>query len=363
MSRPLTVGFLHLGRAGSGVGRYGRIVAAGAAARDDVRVVEVAADARGGGWRELDAAARALREADVVQLQWKLADWGGLRRALPRLELVLRRCGRPVVATLHDVYAPETRLDRHGPGAIALRRLAGRASALVVHAEEERRRLASLVASDRVRVVPHFVEAIPALEAREAARAGLGLAGRRIVTLQGYIVRRKGHRLAIESLRHLPDDVVLVIAGTTIEGREARARELEAYAAELGLAERVRFTGWVTDERLRTILAATDVALAPFLEMSASGSLATWVAAGRPIVTSALPQLRELAALEPGALRIVDADPHDPPAFAAALAARISALLADPPADPDPAVARLAARLAVPAVVDRYVDAWRTAAG
>ena len=58
MTRPLTVGFLHQGRPGSGVGRYGRILASGAAARDDLRVIEVAAD-DGGGLRGLAAAAGA----------------------------------------------------------------------------------------------------------------------------------------------------------------------------------------------------------------------------------------------------------------------------------------------------------------
>ena len=68
------------------------------------------------------------------------------------------------------------------------------------------------------------------------------------------------------------------------------------------MADRVRFMGYVPDDELETVLAATDVALCPFREMSASGALATWISAGRPIVTSDLPPIRELDALAPGAV-------------------------------------------------------------
>ncbi|MFO1540961.1 MAG: glycosyltransferase [Chloroflexota bacterium] len=353
---PLRLGILHLGPDGSGVRRYGRIVA-GAARAAGIAVTEASVPANGG-IRALAVAARAVAPCDVVEVQWQLADWGGVRRAVPRVAAFLLLCRRPLVVTLHDVYPRTGFADRWlAPAAICVRLLARRARALVVHDAEEERRLATFLRTDRVRVVPHFVETLPDLPARAAAKAELGLAGRRVVTLQGYMTRRKGHALVLEALRSLPDDVTAIFAGATIAGRDARADELRARAAELGVTDRVVFTGWVSDERLRTILAATDVALAPYQEMSASGSLSTWIASGRPIVASGLPQMRAYAALVPGALRIAD------PCTPATIAAAVGALLAEPPPDPDPAVARLADLLALPRIAVRYAQVWQGAAG
>jgi glycosyltransferase involved in cell wall biosynthesis len=199
------------------------------------------------------------------------------------------------------------------------------------------------------------VEARPALPDRRAAKAELGLAGRPVITLQGFMTRRKGHRLVLEALRALPPEVVAIFAGSPIGGREARGEELAQYAEELGVADRVRFTGYVPDAQLTTILAATDVALCPFREMSASGSVSTWISTGRPIVTSGLPQFREYDALSPGAMRIVE------PLTPEALAERIRQTLAEAPLV-DPAVQRLAGLLAAPRTLARYLDVYRSAA-
>ncbi len=133
MSDRLTVGYLHLGRPESGVRRYGSMIAGSVARRSDVTVVESDGGRRDAGLADLRLAARRLRDADVVHLQWKLADWGGPRWALPRLEVALQACRRPVVVTLHDVYERATFGERWlEPAALGLRRLSLRSRTLVV---------------------------------------------------------------------------------------------------------------------------------------------------------------------------------------------------------------------------------------
>ena len=90
--------------------------------------------------------------------------------------------------------------------------------------------------------------------------------------------------------------------GSSIEGRDHVAASCEEHAAAIGVADRVRFLGYLPEAELEQVLVATDVALCPFRTMSASGALATWISAGRPIVTSDLAPIRELMALAPGAL-------------------------------------------------------------
>ena len=355
--RPLRVGFLHVGRERSGLRRYGSILAAEAARRPQLEVVESDAGGRGSSWSALRLAARRLGDCDVVHLQWKLADWDPRWGGIPRMELVLQSLRRPVVVTMHDVFARDGLWQRWlSPPALGLHRLGHAASSLVVHSEEERRRLAGLVPAAKVEVVPHFVEVRGALPDRATARASLGVSDQRVITLLGYLTRRRGHGLVIDALRELPEDVIALFAGSVIEGREHVQRALQEHAVEAGVADRVRLLGYVPDERLDELLAATDVALCPFERMSASGALATWISAARPIVASDLLPFRELEAMQPGALHLFR--PYEP----GALASCVRTTLEQSSEAPDPAVAALASRLATPRIVDRYIGLYRAAA-
>lgn len=361
----MRVGYLHVGKEGGGVRRYSLMIAEAARARPDLTVLEVDGGERDTDRGRLAAAGRALMAVDVVHIQWKSADWGGGLRALGRLWAFVSACQRPLVVTLHDVWARDSLRRRWLDTDVWALRWLGRAvgrrgSRIVVHAEEERRRLEGLVATELIAVVPHFVEerkgatdGADAMVAAEAARAALGLTGKRVITILGFMVRRKGYRLTIEALRSLPADVVALFAGGPIAGREARADELRAYAEQLGVGERVVITGYVAAQRLEQALAATHVAVCPFRDMSASGSLSTWISTGRPIVTSDLPQFREYDQLEPGALRIFQ------PLTAEALTAAVRIVLDEGPPILDARVRALAERLDTPQVVERYIEVYR----
>jgi len=353
----LRVGFLQIGRDRSGLRRYADIIATEAGARPGIEVVESDVGDRGAPWSDLRRAARRLRDVDVVHVQWKVADWNPRLGGLPRLELALRTMGRPVVFTLHDVYNPQNRWQRWITSeALGLRRLGRAASAVVVHSEEERRRLGRRVPERKVEVVPHFVEGRPGLPDRARARAALDIEDRRVISLLGHIIKRRGHRLVIEALRELPDDVIALFVGSPLQGRDYMVEQFKEWAEKQGVADRVRFTGYVPEDVLEQVLVATDVALCPYRSMSASGALATLISAGRPIVTSDLPQLREMEAMVPGAFHMFS------PYTSEALAPVIASALQSATDAPDPHVQALARRLSTARVVDRYVGIYRAAA-
>jgi len=360
--RRLRVGYLQVGRERSGLRRYGAILAAEAARRPEIEVIESDIGGRDSSWRQLRAAAGRLAAADVVHLQWKLADWDPRLGGIPRLEVVLRSLRRPLVVTLHDVFAPGGRLARRfSPAALGMRRLGHASVSLVVHAEDERRRLDGLIPAAKVEVIPHFVEVRSGLPDRAVAREALGVRDRRVVTLLGYITRRRGHRLVIDALAELPTDVTALFVGSTIEGRAHVAEELERHAADVGVADRVRFMGYLPEDDLEQVLAATDVGLCPFRTMSASGALATWISSGRPIVVSDLAPFRELDALAPGALHAFA--PYEPGPLAASIRATLEGAAASTPDGRDPRVEALARRLATPRIMDRYLGLYLAAAG
>src|SRR5438128_8523026 len=154
----------------------------------------------------------------------------------------------------------------------------------------------------------------------EAKRA-LGLDPHRpVVGTIGRLESRKGHehfllaaRTMLELANGLRPQVVIVGAGP-------RRAELVREAAVLGVGEIVRFTGALADVRLP--LAAMDVFVLPSDAEGMSNALLEAMAAGRPVVATAVGGTVEV--VEPGSGTLV------PPRDAQALASAILRLLSDP---------------------------------
>ena len=152
---------------------------------------------------------------------------------------------------------------------------------------------------------------------RAGARAELGLpASARLLCFTGSLRPWHGLDTAIEAMAALPNDVHLVVAG---DG-PVRA-ELDVRAHDLGLDGRVHWLGQVTHRRIPQVLAACDVALAPYpalQEFSFSPlKLYEYLAAGIPVVASAIGQIPQ--ALDGGRWGSL-ATPGDPRALAAGIA-------------------------------------------
>ena len=346
-----------------------------------------------------EAAAALSACSDVVHVQYTRVLWGTDRAGLPGLRAFLDEVRRPVVATVHDLHVdlgpgpllrravgrlrpdgarepddapgrapaappvatgtprPPDRVGRlrHllepavGAEPRALRTLQRAAAATVVCSPQEATRLAGLHAGP-VEVVPHVVER-RRLPERSRARRSLGLDTGRVVTLLGWVQARKGHDLAVAALPLLPPDVTLVLAGATAPGHEGLPERLRQAAREAGVADRLRITGWLDEEALDAHLAATDLALCPYRTIAASGSLATWLAADRPVLAFDVAYLRTLTADAPGAVATFGTWSPD------ALAAAATALLAGPD-DPGPR-RRLAAALSPARTADRHLAVYR----
>jgi glycosyltransferase involved in cell wall biosynthesis len=145
-------------------------------------------------------------------------------------------------------------------------------------------------------VVPNGVdvELFGKLPMRAGARAELGVPPDAFaMCFTGTIRPWHGLDVALRALAHLPQQYMLVVAG---DG-EIRG-ELEALAGSLNVAERVRWLGHVAHERVPTVLAACNVALAPYppLEHFAFSPLKLYeyLAAGVPVVASDLGQIRQV---------------------------------------------------------------------
>lgn len=399
----MKIGYLHLGPATSGLYRYSRLLAAEAKRRSELTVIEADLPSIPSDRRDLTALRNAgdqLAAADVVHFQYNVKVWGPPARQRRAVTALLRRCTVPRVVTLHDIYpcygtaemvrrsgarlvrkvrsarwpwapwrsgtsrpvtdtgqtADPTLGWRRGTTAGVVRLVARRAAESLVCTDAERARLASIGIPTQVTVVPHFVEVRANLPTRDVARRRLGLDNRPVITLLGMIVARKGHRLLLDAIRHLPADMLIVFAGGAAVGGAEYVAQLARQIDSQRLLGRVRITGYLPEDELERWLAATDLAVCPFQTASASGSLATWISAAKPIIASDLPQIKELNSAVPGAIRVFQ--PYTPAALAAAIAQR----LADGDTGPDAAVAQLRQLRALPAIFDQHLAIYRQVA-
>ena len=366
----MKIGYVQVGAPWHGVTRHGRLLAGAARERADLTVLECDVELSGNGRQDrrhiLDAG-RILSEADLVHLQYNNQNagcvWGPRWRQFLNLTRFARALRVPMVATVHDIFRnPRLGLwmarqpirqiqtmSEIAPPWATLRWLRRQASALFVGSEEERRRLEP--SHSRVRVIPLCVERRELTESAEEARNALGLRGRRVITLLGFIFHRKGHRLLIEALAALPSDVVAIAAGGPVPTLSL-VPSLLALAQARGVADRFRITGYLPEHELNRYLAATSLAVCPFRDASASASLSTWISVARPILASNLPLIAEYNALEPDAIRTFH------PYTAASLADAIRAALDRDSDAEDQRVARLRERLLAPAILDRHVEAY-----
>jgi glycosyltransferase involved in cell wall biosynthesis len=264
---------------------------------------------------------------DVVHVQFAFSTYGARVRNLIRILEWLRRGGRRVVVTFHEITRD---LDSLGPlGIPAYRRIAHRADRVLVHTETARELyLEKIGASPVCELVAHPRAELPTSTASEAElRARYGLGEDRIVLSFGFIHVDKGISdllLAAGRLRRRGalHGVRIVIAGEVrrrfgiLRPFELRdqvyLRRLERIISQEALAEHVVFTGYVPSGEVRSWFDAASVAVLPYrrTEQSGAGSLAR--GAGTPLLTTNVGELARLSTFPP-------LPPEDPTRLADAL--------------------------------------------
>lgn len=205
--------------------------------------------------------------------------------------------------------------------------LAPSLSRLIVHTEADRVTLLHMgCAPEKVTRIPHPVPTPQPMPDAEQAKRVLNLQGKRVLTIFGFLSKKKGHLLALEALRHLPQNVVLVFAGGKHpDDRTSYVEQLKKQIRLWNLEGRVVITDYLPEQSIPTVMAATDIALAPYLQTSGSGSLANLLAYGRAIIASSIPPHIEIAATtDPACLHLVSSDDAE------ALRRAIEELLGDP---------------------------------
>ncbi len=168
---------------------------------------------------------------------------------------------------------------------------------------------------------------------------------RGVIAYAGHLYAWKGVDVLLEAIARLPRARGLIVGGHSAEPDLARTKSI---ADRLGVADRVTFTGLVEPAQVAQLLTQADVLVLPNPASAISTrytsplKLFEYMAAGRPIVSSDLPSIREILRDGVNALLVAPGDP-------VALASAIDRLLTDP---------ELAARLARAALDDVPKYSW-----
>ncbi|WP_116041816.1 glycosyltransferase family 4 protein [Amycolatopsis palatopharyngis] len=218
--------------------------------------------------------------------------------------LMLRRQGTRFVFDQHDLV-PELYLSRFGRGkdllyraVCALERWTYRTADVVISTNESYRAVALSRGGKRPADV-FVVRSAPAVERFRPVPAEAGLKNGRehLLCYLGVMGPQDGVDYALRALAHLRDDLgredwhaVFVGSGDTFDA-------MVELADELGLADRVEFTGRIPDAELVRYLSTADVCLSPdpknpLNDVSTMNKIMEYMAMSRPIVSFDLREAR-----------------------------------------------------------------------
>ena len=225
---------------------------------------------------------------------------------------------RPTTLTLHDLPQPHdgpvfTRRSR------AYAEMVRAAAGVVVSSEHERGLLAEVLAGEPRSTLPLIaVVPLPLVPGAGSSSAGASSAGASsarassagtdhlTLGIAGWFYPGKGHLPALGAAlaqRRRGRQLDVRVLGAPSPGHADDAADLTRRAARLGV--RLEVTGWLTDDELATAMRTVDVPFVGHRNVSASGSLNSWLVAGRRPLVRRSPYFEEMGRLRPGTLRLV----------------------------------------------------------
>jgi glycosyltransferase involved in cell wall biosynthesis len=181
-------------------------------------------------------------------------------------------------------------------------------------------------------LLPSFVDTHqlrpPSARERAAARTALDIpSDRPVIATVARLSRNKGHQdllTAMPAIRAAVPNVLYLIAGEgddRARGEGGLRASLEGQVRDLDLTAAVRFLGYVPD--VRTVLQATDLLVSPSLREGMQVALLEAMAAGLPIVATAIGGTPDAVVDGETGLLVPPADP-------AGLASAVTRLLTEP---------------------------------
>jgi len=159
---------------------------------------------------------------------------------------------------------------------------------VVVHTDYRAAMVRRFAPDARVAVIPAPVFAPRPLEGGRRFPLPFG-GGDTVLTVFGFIDRRKDYQGVLEALAALPRRYKLVVAGGCFDDRERQTpgspyRRLVEGIRARNLEDRVHITGFCPDWAIPEVMGLSAAVLAPFLDNHSSGSINMGLSYSRPVI-------------------------------------------------------------------------------
>jgi glycosyltransferase involved in cell wall biosynthesis len=255
-------------------------------------------------WSQVIAVVREVRP-DVINLQYQAAVYDMRHPAVNLLPWRLRRlpAAPPVVVTFHDLKPPYLFPKAGAVRGWAVRQLARHSRATIVTNAEDlesarrwhffaTRRDQDRFTIHQIPIGSNIAAAPPAGYDREAWRSRFGYGPDDLVWAYfGFLNESKGAETLIRALAKSTGSRLLMIGGrvgSSDATNRAYAARIEALIGELGLTDRVQWTGYVPEEQVSAAFLGTDVVVMPYRDGVSfrRGSLHAALAHGCAIVST-----------------------------------------------------------------------------
>ncbi len=265
--------------------------------------------------------ARSL-SLDLLNIQYQAAAYG----MTPPIHFLPLLAGVPTVVTFHDLRIPYL-FPKAGPlRRAAVNLLARSATGVIVTNPEDRLTLERDPKIKRLIEIPIGSNINPHQLHNGLRIMNYGLrwgfmASDTIIGYFGFLNASKGGETLFRALAQLPNYKLLLIGGqtgTSDPTNAAYAAELDALAAQLGVADRILRTGYLPLRETTEAFLACDLMAMPYVDGASfrRGTFMACLAHGAPTITTQpvfpLPELRD-------GENICLVPPQDPQALAAAI--------------------------------------------
>lgn len=189
---------------------------------------------------------------------------------------------RPFSLSLHDIPQPQEGQERFAKRRAAYEKLAAAATLVTVNSHSEAAFFDGTATNPLIIRLP-----IPRIDSPFRPEPGT-------VGILGFIYPGKGH-----------EELITALAGTDYQLRFLGGVSIGHEEWAHSLAEHAEITGWLTDEELAEEAGKIEIPVCAHRHYSASGSLMTWLGAGRNVLASDSPYTREISDWLPGRITLV----------------------------------------------------------
>lgn len=233
----------------------------------------------------------AKKQSDIVHLQEPMWTFS----SLIYLQISLAKKAK-VVTTVHEVYQDNEKKNwlLKVYRTFCENLIVMCSDAIIVH-NQDLVKYFHEKGSECVFFIPHGAPSNPILLDKDESKHKLGLDGKKVLTVFGFINPRKDYGMILRILPELGNDVILLIAGGLFEPCSKEQKICyERLIHEENTTGRVRVTGYLDEADIATVICASDIMLLPYRHEVQSGALNLALAYKIPSITSDLPYFREI---------------------------------------------------------------------